>query len=78
MDTIIGRVLFQKEVNRSNNCVWETMKRISASLETKDDDSNNDLFYTPPNSPLKPISTKLEAWMAIDCGRRHSCILLEI
>jgi hypothetical protein len=33
-------------------------------------------FYTP-NSPSKPIFVELEAWMAIDHGRRHSCILLD-
>lgn len=77
MDPIIDKVLSQKDVNRINNCVLETLKRIGASLEVEDDDSNNDLFCTPPNNPLKPIFIKLEAWMAIDHGRRHSCILLD-
>jgi hypothetical protein len=51
------------------------MKHIGASLEVEDDDSNNDLFYTPSN-PSKPISIELEAQMAVDHGRRCSCILL--
>jgi hypothetical protein len=52
------------------------MKCIGALLEAEDDDSDNDLFYTPCSNPSKPISTELEAQMAIDHGRRCSCILL--
>jgi hypothetical protein len=76
MDLIIGRVLFQREVNRISNYVWETMSCIGASLKAKDDDFDNDLFYIPSN-PSKLISTKLEARMAIDHGRKCSFILLD-
>jgi hypothetical protein len=58
MDPIIGRVLFQRKVNRINNYVWETMKCIGASLEAKNDDYGNDLFYIPPSNPYKPIFAK--------------------
>ncbi len=53
------------------------MKHISTSLEVEDNDFDNDLFYIPPSRPSKPISTKLEAWMVVNCGRRRSCILLD-
>ncbi len=72
MDPIIGMMLSQREVNHISNYVWETMKCIGASLEAKDDDSNNDLLYTPLGNPFEPISTELEAWMAIDHDRRCS------
>jgi hypothetical protein len=61
MDPITGMMFSQREVNHISNYVWETMKRIGASLEAKDDDSDNDLLYTPLGSPFEPISTKLEA-----------------
>jgi len=77
MDLITCKVLSQKKVNYISICVWETIKCIGASLEAKDDDFDNNLFYIPPSNPSKPISTKLEAQMVVDCGRRHSCILLD-
>jgi len=61
MDPITCMMLSQREVNHISNYVWETMKCIGASLEAKDDDSDNDLSYTPLGNPFKPISTKLEA-----------------
>jgi hypothetical protein len=76
MDPITSKVLSQREVNCISNYAWETIKHIGASLKVEDDAFNNDLFYIPSSSPLKPISTKFKAWMAIDHGRRHSCILL--
>jgi hypothetical protein len=76
MDPLTCKVFFQKQVNRINRSVWETVKRIGSLLKPKDNDSKNDLFYTP-NSPLKTISEELEADMIVDCGKRHSCILLD-
>ncbi len=52
MDLIIGQVLSQKEVDCINKSVWKTVTCIGSSLEVEDDDSNNDIFYTPPNSPF--------------------------
>jgi hypothetical protein len=46
-------------------------------LEAKDNEYENDLFYTPPNSPFKPISIELEEHLVVDHGKRHLCILLE-
>ncbi len=60
-----------------SNCIWETVKWIGDSLEAKDNESDNDLFYTPPSSPSKPINVKLEKHLIIDHARRHSCILLK-
>jgi hypothetical protein len=77
MNPITSRVLSQTEVNCISNCVWETIKRIGASLEAEDYDFNNDLFYIPSSSPSMPIFTKLKARMAIDHGRKRSCILLD-
>jgi hypothetical protein len=77
MDPITSKVLFQIEVNCISNCVWETVKCIGPSLEAEDDDSDNDLFYIPPSNLSKPISTKLEAQMVVDHGRRHSCITIQ-
>jgi hypothetical protein len=77
MDPITSRVLSQIEVNCNSNCVWETITCIGASLEAKDDDFNNDLFYIPSSSPSKCISAKLKAQMGINHGRRRSCILLD-
>ncbi len=47
------------------------MKHIGVSLEAKDDDFDNNMFYIPPNYPLKPIYVELEAHMVVDHGKRH-------
>jgi hypothetical protein len=70
MDLITSRALSQREVNHINNCVWETMKHIGVSLETKNNDFDNKTFYTPPSYPLEPIHAKLEARMVVDHGKR--------
>jgi hypothetical protein len=77
MDPTIGQMLSQKEVDRINKSVWETIKRIGSSLGVEDDDSNNDTFYTPPSSHLQLISVELQNYLDVDRGRRHSCILLD-
>ncbi len=59
-----------------NNRIWETIKWIGDSLEAEDDESDNDLFYTP-SSPFKPINVELEKHLIIDHAKRHSCILLK-
>jgi hypothetical protein len=46
MDLIIGRVFSQREVNRISNCVWETLKCISVSLEAEDNDFDNDVLHS--------------------------------
>jgi hypothetical protein len=52
MDPIIGQVFSQRKVDCIGKSVWETITCIGSSLEAESDDSNNDMFYTPPNSPL--------------------------
>jgi hypothetical protein len=48
-------VFSQRKVDRIRKNVWETIKCIGSSLEAEDDDFDNDLSYTTPNNPLKPI-----------------------
>jgi hypothetical protein len=38
------------------NAIWETLKRTLILEENEADDSDEDVFFTPPNSPtyLKP------------------------
>jgi hypothetical protein len=48
-----------------NKHIWEIVKCIVASLETKDNNSYNDIFYTPSTSPSKHILIKLEKHMKI-------------
>jgi uncharacterized RmlC-like cupin family protein len=64
-------------VDHISNRIWETIKWIGDSLEVKDNESNNDLFYTPPSSPSKPIFVELEERMIVDHAKRCSLILLE-
>ncbi len=56
--------------------MWTIIKCITHSLEEKDVDFDNDFFYTPPRSLLKPISMKTKEHMQSDSGIRHSRILL--
>jgi hypothetical protein len=77
MDHITSSHIFQKEVDRTNDHVWEIVKRMGDSLEVEDDDFENDLFYTPPSSPFEAIFVELEEHLVVDCGKRHSCILLD-
>ncbi len=64
-------------MDRISDHVWEIVKCIGDSLEAKDDDFENDIFYTPPNSPYEPIFAKLEEHLVVNCGRKRSCILLD-
>jgi uncharacterized RmlC-like cupin family protein len=64
-------------VDHISNRIWEIVKWIGDSLEVEDDESNNDLFYTPPSSPSKPINVELEEHLIVDHARRHSCIMFE-
>jgi hypothetical protein len=52
----------QREINKVNNVVWAIVKRIVRLLE-KDDDFDNNFFYTPLRSPLEPISMEIEKCM---------------
>jgi hypothetical protein len=70
MDLITSRALSQRQVNHINNCVWKTVKHIGVSMEAKDDDFDNNMFYTPPSYPLEPIYVELEAHMVVDHGKR--------
>jgi hypothetical protein len=49
-----------------NKHIWEILKCILASLETKDNNFHNDIFYTPSSSPSKHILIMLENYMKID------------
>lgn len=64
-------------MDRVNKNVWENMKCIGSSLELEDNVFDNDMFYTPPSNMSKAISIKIENHMNINCGRRHSCIMLD-
>jgi len=77
MDPIIGWMFFQREVDRISKSVWKTIKCIGSLLEAENDDFDNDFFYMPPNSLLELIFTKLQNCLDVDCGRRHSHILLD-
>ncbi len=77
MDPIIGQMLSQIEVDCISKSVWEAITWIGSSLESEDDDSNNDIFYTPLSSHLKPIFVKLENHLHVNHGKRRSCILLD-
>jgi hypothetical protein len=77
MDHITSRHLFQKEVDSTNDCVWKIVKHMGDLLEVEDDDFENDLFYTPPSSPSKPIFVELEEHLVVNRGKRRSCILLD-
>ncbi len=66
-----------REFNRINNIIWETSKCFLNALEVENDDLDFEFFYTPPESPSQPISTKLESSMNEDHGRRRSQILLD-
>jgi hypothetical protein len=52
------------------------MKHIRVSLEAKDDDFDNNMFYTPPNHLLEPIYVELEAHMVVDHGKRLHCLII--
>jgi hypothetical protein len=43
--------LIQREIDRVNNVVWETLKRIWIIDEFLKDDLDCEKFYTPPKSP---------------------------
>jgi hypothetical protein len=45
------------------------MKHITISLEDEKDDSDKEIFYTPPQSLSKKISIKLEDCMFQDCKK---------
>jgi plasmid maintenance system killer protein len=65
MDLITQQVFSQGKVDCINKSAWEIIKRISSSLEVIDDDSNNDLFYTPPSNPLELIFIELENCLSV-------------
>jgi hypothetical protein len=74
MDLIIGQVFFQRKVVHINKSVWEIVKHIGSLLEAKDDDFDNDIFYTLPSSPSKLIFVKLENFLDVNRGKRHSWV----
>jgi hypothetical protein len=57
----------KRHVEKISNIVWATLKCIVASLE--EEDSNLDLFWTPPKTPSNPISKDLEDHMFHDRSR---------
>jgi hypothetical protein len=61
-----------RKVNHINNCVWDIVKCIGASLEDENDDLDKDL-YMLPSSLSKPIlqSWKLR-WLLIMVGGVHA------
>jgi len=69
--------LKHRKKNHMNKHIWEIVKCIVASLESKDNNSHNDIFYTPSTSPSKHILIKLEKCMKIDWSKRWACILAD-
>lgn len=63
-------------MDRVNKNVWENMTCIGSSLELEDNVFDNDTLYTPPSNMSNAISIEIENHMNINCGRRHSCIML--
>ncbi len=59
------------EVKRIATIVWAIEKRVAASLEDKEDDSDNEIFYTFHQSPSKKFFVKLEDRMFQYHGKRQ-------
>jgi hypothetical protein len=69
MDPITRWIFSQREVDHISKSVWEIVKCIGFLLEAEDDDSDNDLFYTPLiSSPLELIYAKLENRLNVNHG----------
>jgi hypothetical protein len=66
-----------REVKRIETIVWAIVKHITTSLEDIKDDSDNEIFYTPPQSMSKQIFIKLEDCMFQDHNKRRSKTLLD-
>jgi hypothetical protein len=77
MASLSGKRITQKELNRISNFVWETVKRITPSFKEENDESNMKFFYVPPQSLSEPMSVSMEDRVMVDCGIRHSRILLK-
>jgi hypothetical protein len=77
MDPITSRALSQRDVNHINNCVWETTKHIGVSLEAKNNDFDNNMFYTPPSYPLEPFLCRIGSSHGCRSWQEASCILLD-
>ncbi len=59
------------EVKRITSIVWATEKRVATSLEDKNDDFDNEIFYTLPQSPSEKFFVKLEDRMFQYHGKRQ-------
>jgi predicted nucleic-acid-binding Zn-ribbon protein len=64
-------------VDHINKIVWENMKCIGSLLKLENNDFENYTLYTPPSNMSKAISIETENHININCGRRHSCIMLD-
>jgi hypothetical protein len=53
-------MFYQREVDHISKGVGETIKHIGFLLEVKDENFNNDIFYTLPSSPSKLIFVKIK------------------
>ncbi len=78
MDLPSSRGLTQRQKDHIYNSVWETIKHCIASIEVEDEDSDNNLFYMLPSSPLKPIFDELEIHLKVDQARRQSCTIFNV
>jgi hypothetical protein len=72
-----SKTISQKEFNRINKPIWETIKHILGSLEDYNDDLNLEFFYTLPKSLSQPIYATTKSRLKEDHGRRHSKKLLD-
>jgi hypothetical protein len=77
MGKLKGKTISQREFNRINKAIWETIKHILRSLEDDNDDSNLEFFYTLPKNLSQPIYATTKSRMKEDHGRWHSKKLLD-
>jgi hypothetical protein len=70
MEDLRRQRFMHREVNRIAIVVWAKVQHIAASVEDKEDDSDKEIFYTPPQSLSKKIFIKLEDHMFQDHNRR--------
>jgi hypothetical protein len=66
-----------KEVNKIAIAIWATMKGIAVSLQDENDDSDKEIFYTPPQSLSEKFVVKLENRMFQNHNKKGSKTLLD-
>jgi len=77
MDFSGAKRFIQREKNCIDKNVCEIVKCIATFWKAKDDDFDNELFYTSLSSPSKPIYDELETCLITDQSKRWSCTLFD-